>query len=178
MKVTKIILILCTAAVFFNTACDELLSDLLKFNSQWYPHEFSVDATDTIGHITFITDVIEADVDSALEANGVSRANLSALRMSDARITVLTEGYTFDPVDSVRFYMDSPGMGKTMVAWLDSVPEGATTIDLDLNLDDLTGYLDESNFIFTATGHLNSRVTEKVDFLAEFRYVLQGGLGQ
>ena len=178
MKTTRNILILLSVAVLFSTACDDLLSDLLKFNSQWYPAEFSIDPSYALGDTVLTTDEISVNVDSVLEANGISKENLRSVRMSDAKITVLTEGYNFDPLTRVDFFMDSPGLGLTKVAWLDTVPQGVTTIELDLNKDDLSDYLEEDSFIFTATGHLGEKVTEKIDFLAEFRYVLQGGLGQ
>ncbi len=178
MKTTRNILILLSLAVLLSTACDELLSDLLKFNSQWYPREFSIDATDELGDVLFISDNIDANIDSALAANGISQENLRSVRMSDAKVTVLTEGHTFDPVTKIELFMDSPNLGKTRIAWLDTVPRGVTMIELDMNLDDLTDYMNEESFIFTATGYLESKVTEQVDFLAEFRYVMQGGLGQ
>jgi len=176
MKTTRNILILLSVAVLFSTACDELLLDLLKFNSQWYPREFSINASDEIGDIELIWNIMDANVDSALLANGLSEENLRSVRMSDAKVTVLSEGYTFDPLTKIELFMDSPKLGKVRVAWLDTVPRGVTTIELNLNKDDLTDYMKEESYIFTATGYLQEKVTEKVDFLAEFRYVMQGGL--
>ncbi len=178
MKTTRIVLILLVSAVLFGTACDELLSNLLKFNSQWYPNEFSIYPSDEVGDVLFITDEISANVDSALEANGITQENLRSVRMSDAKVTVLTKGYTFDPVTKIELFMDSPNLGKTKIAWLDTIPRGVTMIELKLNKDDLSDYMNEDSFIFTATGYLEEKVTEKIDFLSEFRYVMQGGLGQ
>jgi hypothetical protein len=176
MKATRIIFILIAAAAIFSTACDDLLSDLLKFNSQWYAVEFSINPSDEVGDLVFVTDEIYANVDSVLIANGVDTANLKSVRMSDARVTVLTEGYTFDPITSMELFMETPTLGKTRIAWLDTVPRGEIMIELDLNKDDLKDYILEDRFIFTAKGHLDSGVPEKIDFLAEFRYVMQGGL--
>lgn len=178
MKTSRLILPLFAAVVIFSTACDGLLSDLLKFNSQWYPVDFSLNPSHVVGDTTFVTDVMDANLDSALAAHGFSRENLRSVRMSDAKISVLTKDYTFDPVTRFEFFMDSPGLGMKKVAWLDTVPRGVTTIELDLNNDDLSDYMIEDSFIFTAKGYVAEQVTGNIDFLAEIRYVMQGGLGQ
>jgi hypothetical protein len=159
-------------------ACDDLISELLKFNSQWYSEEFSIETDQSPGEIEFVSETVYANVDSVLEENGVTMETIKSIRMSDARITILTEDQTFDPVSSLEMFIETPTLGKTRIAWLDSVPIGARTIDLDLNKDDLKDYIVEESFIFSASGNLVTKVEKTIDCLAEFRYVMQGGLEQ
>ena len=176
MKTTKIILILFVASALFITACDDLLGDLLKFNSEWFPQEFSLDPSDQLGEIDLVSDVFSANIDSVLKANGITEENLRSTRISDARVTVLTEGYTFDPLTRIEFFMETPGLGKTKVAWLDTVPQGETLVNLKLNADNLQDYLMEDSFVFSVSGFLETKVPEVIDFLAEIRFVMKGGL--
>lgn len=172
MKTTRLILILFIAAGILATACEDLLGDLLKFNTQWYTLEFSIDTTDQVGTVTFITEEFDADLDSVLEANSVSMDNISDARLSDAIVSILTPGKNFDPVGSLQIYIETPGKGSTLVAWLETVPTGVTEIVLDLTEDDLQEYLTETTFRATATGVLNSKVDEVVDLKADFRWLI------
>jgi hypothetical protein len=178
MKTTKILLILLAAAAIFSSACDELLGDLLKFNSQWYSIDFPINPSDELGYLVFTTDTIEVDIDSVLEANGLSADNIGSAKMSDAKVTILTEGCNFDPVENVELFIETSNLGSTMIAWLDEIPSGATMIELDLNLDDLQDYLLEDEFIFTAKGTLLTKVDKTVDLTADLRWIIRGSLGQ
>lgn len=178
MKMRRIILVVFAAAMVFSSGCDDLLSDLLKFNGEWYPFEFSIEPEDEVGEIEFVSDEFDANIDSLFEAEGLSRENLKSVKISDAEITVITAGYTFDPITSVELIMETPGLGSKTVAWLDTVPRGVTTIELDLSGDDLQEYLMEETFRFTVSGYLETRVDDKVDFEGRVRYVYRGGLGE
>ncbi len=178
MKTQRIILALIAAAALVLPACDALLADLLKFNSEWYTLEFTIEPTDEVGDLIFKTEDISADVDSVLEANGVSRDNLNSAKMSDATVSILTEDCTFDPVTRVELFLETPTLGSKRVAWIDTIPENATVIELKLTEDDLQEYLLEDNFTFTASGTLNSKVDKRVDLLAKIRFLIRGGLGQ
>jgi hypothetical protein len=178
MKMRRIILVVFAAAMFFCFGCDDLLSDLLKFNGEWYPFEFSIEPEDEVGNIVLASDEYDANIDSLFEAEGLSRENLKSVKISDAEITVITAGHTFDPVTSVELVMETPGLGSKRVAWLDTVPRGVTTIELDLSSDDLQEYLMEETFEFTVSGFLETRVSESVNFEGRVRYVFRGGLGE
>ena len=176
MKTNRIILIVFAAATIFSSGCEDLLADLLKFNGEWYPFEFSIDPTDGVGETDFTYEEFDANLDSLFEEEGLSRENLKSVKISDAEITVHTAGYTFDPVTSIELIMETPGLGSKRVAWLDTVPRGVTTVELDLSSDDLQEYLLEEMFTFTARGILETSVSDTVDFEGRVRYVYRGDL--
>ena len=178
MKTTRIFLMILVSAGILATACDDLLGDLLKFDSGWYSVEFTIDPSDAVGDIVFKTEEVDANIDSVLEANGVSLENLESARLSDARFSILTEGYNFDPVSRVELFIETPSLGNTRLAWLDSVPIGVTTIELELNNNDLMDYLLEDKFTLTASGTLSSKVEHTLDLKAELRFLIKGGLAQ
>jgi len=165
-------------AAIFSTACDELLGDLLKFNTQWYSVDFSINPSDEVGELVFKTDTIEVDIDSVLEANGLSAENIGSAKLADAKVTVHTEGCNFDPVENVELFIETTNLGSTRVAWLDEIPGDTTMIELDLYMDDLQDYLLENEFILTAKGTLLKKVDKTVDFTADLRWIIRGDLGQ
>ncbi len=169
--------IIAAAAIVFS-ACEDLLGDLLKFNSGWYTTEFTIEPSDETGDIIFKTEELSADVDSILEANGVTQENLNSIRISDAKVSILTEDCTFDPVTRIEFFLETSSLGSTRVAWLDTIPQDATSIELELSLDDLQEYLMEETFTLTASGNLGTRVDKDVDLVAEIRFLIRGGLAQ
>ena len=178
MKTYKILLAFIAAAGIMLSGCDDILSDLLKFDGEWYSMEFTIEPSDTVGDLEFITEEFEVNLDSLLDANGILPENLKSAKVSDARVIILTEGKTFDPVTNVEFLMESPNLGSTRVAWLDPVPRGLDTVNLELNKDDLQEYLHEDKFKFTANGSLISTVDDKLDLVAEIRFVFRGDFTQ
>jgi len=178
MKTTKTLLILLAAAAIFSTTCDELLGDLLKFNTQWYSIDFAINPSDEVGDLVFKTDTIEVDIDSVLEANGLSAENIGSAKLSDAKVTVHTDGCNFDPVKNVELFIETSNLGSTRVAWLDEIPSDTTMIELDLYMDDLQDYLLEDEFILTAKGTLLTQVDKTVDLTADLRWIIRGSLGQ
>jgi len=178
MKTTKTLLIIIAAATIFSTGCDELIGDLLKFNTEWYSVDFFINPSDEVGDLVFKTDTIEVDIDSVLQANGLSAENIGSAKLSDARVTVLTEGCNFDPVKKVELFIETSNLGSTRIAWLDEIPSDTTIIELDLYMDDLQDYLLEDEFILTAKGTLLTKVDKTVDLTADLRWIIRGSLGQ
>ncbi|MFC2115852.1 hypothetical protein ACFLTU_05215 [Bacteroidota bacterium] len=178
MKTTKIFLIILAAAGIFATACEDLLGDLLKFDSEWYTLEFTIDPSDEVGDLVFKIEDVETNIDSVLVENGLSREYINSIKMSDAKVTILTEGYTFDPVKSVELFIETPNLASTRLAWLDTIPVGDSIIDLKLNKDDLQAYLLENKFTLTASGNLASKVEQMLDLKAEIRFLIRGDLAE
>ena len=158
--------------------CDDFLSELLKFNSEWYTFEFSVDPTDQIGEIDLATDTISANLDSVLNVYNLPPENIRSIKLSDAKIYVLTNGYNFDPVNRAELFIATGTLEEKKIAWLDTIPEGATMVELKLTDDDLKDYLLEDNFILRARGYLESRVDKEVHMKANLRYLIRGDFSE
>ena len=176
MKTTKIFLILLAAALVFSYACDELLGDLLKFDTETYTLNFTIEPTDTIGFLEFSSEDKEANVDSILEANGIPPDRLKSARVSDVKVTILTEGCTFDPVSNVELSIETTSLGSTRLAWLDPVPRDSTTVILEITKNDLQEYLQEDKFTITVSGTLNSIVDKTVDLVTELKFIVRGSV--
>jgi hypothetical protein len=177
MKTNRIALLALAAFGIFMAGCDDFLSELLKFNTQWYPVEFSIYPSDEIGDIDLATDTIEADLDSLLDVYNISPENIRSIKVSDAKIYVLTNGYNFDPLTRAEIVIATDMLEEKMIAWIDTVPRDVTMVELKLTDDDLQDYLLESKFILKLRGYLESKVDQTVNMKANIRYVIRGDFG-
>lgn len=86
----------------------------------------------------------------------VQEAYITLIRLS----VVNPENATFDFLDEITFYVQSPNHPKEQVA-TKSVPNGANTVDLDLRDIDVAPYVKDDTFSVTtaATGSRPSRDT-------------------
>ena len=104
--------------------------------------------------------------------------NIRSIKLSDAKIYVLTNGYNFDPVNRAELFIATGTLEEKKIAWLDTIPEGATMVELKLTDDDLKDYLLEDNFILRARGYLESRVDKEVHMKANLRYLIRGDFSE
>ena len=176
MKKTHILISLAVMVGIVSTGCEELFGDLLKFDTNYYGYDITIEPSDTLGLLTFTEEVITGDLDPVLQENGVSRDNLKSAILKEGKAKIQTMGFTFDPVSDIELHISSEGLGSKKIAWLDPIPEGATEITLELTGDDLKDYLLADEFTIMAVGTLTSQVESEVVIRAEVKFELKGGL--
>lgn len=99
-----------------------------------------VDAETTIPAATILDQLLEPFSFGALESidftqelknQGVSKSDVDSVHLKSFTLTITgPAGQTFDFMDSISFSVETDGQAKTLVAKLDSIPKGATKIDL------------------------------------------------
>ena len=102
--------------------------------------DIPVDAKATIPAATILDQLLEPFTFGALESidftqelknQGVSKSDVDSVHLKSFSLTVTAPaGQTFDFMDSISFSVEPEGQPKALVAKLDSVPKGATKIDL------------------------------------------------
>ena len=121
--------ILCTLALGMFTGC----SNADNF-------DVPVDAEATIPAATIIDQLLDPVSFGALESidftqelknQGVSKSDVDSVHLDSFALAVKAPaGQTFDFIQSISFSVETSGQPKAVVAKLDSVPKGATTINL------------------------------------------------
>jgi len=101
-----------------------------------------VDAEATIPAATILDQLLEPFSFGALESidftqelknQGVSKSDVDSVHLTIFSLAVIAPaGQTFDFIDSISFSVETDGQPKALVAKLDSVPKGATKIELDV----------------------------------------------
>ena len=178
MRTNRLILLALAAFGTLMAGCDDFLSELLKFNTEWYTVDFYIDPSDQVGEIDLATDTIEANLDSILDVYNLPQENIRSIKLSDAKIYVLTNGYNFDPLTRGELVIATNNLEEKRIAWLDTIPRGVTMVELKLTDDDLKDYLLESNYIIKARGYLETRVDQQVHMKANIRYIIRGDFSE
>jgi hypothetical protein len=176
MKTYKIFLLMVAVAAIFVSSCDDLLADLLKFVVDGEPYEFAIYPQDTPGRLEFSAENYYLNIDSIFNANGLSDESLRSIEASDAVVTIVTEGYNFDPLGSLEIHIEAGNLDPIRLAWLDTIPDGTTSIELDLSEEDVQDYFFEDYFSVKASATLLSTVEDTVDLVAIVKFLFRGGL--
>ena len=102
--------------------------------------DIPVDAEATIPSATILDQLLDPFSFGALESidftqelknQGVTKSDVDSVHLKSFSLTIIAPpGQTFDFIDSISFSVETDGQPKALVANLDSVPKGATKIEL------------------------------------------------
>ncbi len=103
---------------------------------------------------------------SELENNQTTKDHIREARLTLIRLSILgPEGATFDFLNEINFFVESPKHPKVQVA-TKSLPNGATTVDLELADVELGPYVRDDTLSVTTTAN-GRRPSEDVTVRAE-----------
>ncbi len=94
------------------------------------------------------------DYQTRFEAMGIGADAVDEVRLKKLLITVISpEGQTLDFVDSVSVYLSAPSLPEVQIATKAAVPDGVTSVALDLYAGNLRSYvLQDSLYVRAAMG--------------------------
>jgi hypothetical protein len=102
--------------------------------------DVDVDAEATIPAASIIDELLgtlsfnaleSIDLTQELKNQGVTKDEVDAVHLKSFSLTITAPpGQTFDFIESISFFVETEGKPKALVAKLDAVPTGKTTIDL------------------------------------------------
>jgi hypothetical protein len=165
-------------AILLFTACEDLLKDILTVETDYFEMDFTVQPTDLEGFQMFSEEVFDSDLDRTLEDAGIDAELLESAYLKEAEISIASEGaYTnFDILKFLELTLYHDSLGEKKIAYLNPVPPGQSTINLELTSDDLLTYFYLDTFVLTAQGFLLERVYEEVDLHARVKFEITGGI--
>lgn len=78
-----------------------------------------------------------------LKNQGIKRSQIDSVRLEklQLQITAPASGQTFDFLDKVSFFVSSEGLPKKRIAVLDPMPDGVTSVELQLDSVELAPYV-------------------------------------
>jgi len=162
----------------FINSCDEHVDDLLTFDSEEYCVEFTIDPLDRAGLHIFTEEALQSDLDSLMEANGVTKEKLESAHLKDAKVEIMNsnESLNFDILDLVKFTLYTDSLGESTVAEIDSIPKGVRILNLEVYGEDVQAFLYDDTYIFSAKGLLNARTFEIMELRAKFTFQFKTSL--
>lgn len=166
MKKTPVLLLLAGLAMllFSTTSCDKVKEATafdVKINAP--AHQFTLDSADylaksTLEETLFTYQLVNINIDSVLNAAGISSATISNGGVTNTTLTLLLPpGTNFDWLESARVTAAATPEGLatgTQIAHTGTVNPGSTTLNLILDNAALTTYINNSNFYVGLFGTL------------------------
>jgi hypothetical protein len=88
-----------------------------------------------LGNLSFAGfDGFDISQSQQFENQGYSKDQVDSVRMLELTLTIRSPaGAKFDFMDSIRFYAEADGLPRVLVAELDVVPDGVSTLALDVD---------------------------------------------
>jgi len=179
-KMKNYLRIFCSILILFflSVSCEDLLSDFLTFDSNYYVIDFAVDPTDRTGYHIFTEETARSDIDSLLEANNVLREKLKEVHAKEAvvKITDADASNTFDPLEKLSVTIYTKSLGEKTIASIDQIPDGLRDLTLILEEDDLMDYLFEDEFVLSTIGILKERTYKIIPMQARVKFEFKAGI--
>lgn len=178
MKMYSRIITIFILFFFISVSCEEVINDLLTFDSQYYIFDFSVDPIDRTGYHIFTEEISKSNLDSLLEANSLSKEKLQEVITKETIINITDPdaSTTFDPLEKLSVTIYTKALGETTIAAIDPIPRGLNELTLVLEDCDLKDYLYEDEFILSAIGVLKERTYKTITMQAKVKFQFRAGL--
>lgn len=164
--------------IFLTVSCDDVINDLLTFDSQYYIIDFAVDPIDRTGYHIFTEETSKSSLDSLLEAKNISREKLKEVHVKETvvNITDTDASKTFDPLEKLSITIYTKTLGEKTIASIDPIPRGLRELTLVLEEDDLKDYLYEDEFILSTIGVLKERTYKIIPMQAKVKFQFNAGM--
>lgn len=152
----------------------EMFSDLIdiSFDTDNYTVDFTVNPS-TAGEHTLTEKIMQSDIEAQIEEYGGDIVNLEKIAVSEAKITILTEGATFDTFEWIRVYVSTAEVPETLVGSASISADGLTQIILELSEEDLKEILEAEEYTLKITGSLGEELVIAIDMSLTLKYKVQ-----
>ncbi len=163
----------------FMQSCEDLLGDLLDFDTGYYSVNFTINEEDEIGAYVWAQEAIRSDIDSLLDKNGLSRDNIDEVTIKEVIFLINNEdtSYNFNPIKSAKASLSADKVIERIVAEVDDVPDGVREIVFDdLKDTDVKAYLLSSEFKLKTSGVIDEPITDAIDVKAKIRFKISAKL--
>lgn len=161
------------SAVFF-TGCEDLLKDLIKFDSDYTYINFTINPEEETGEKVFDTVIVKSELEKWLDDAGFSVDDVESIVLKEAvfEIQNVNQDINFNAVESVAASLYTANNPETTIASKDQVPANSRSVTLDVNNSNLKKYLIEDEYFFTAKGFLSTPVTTTIEVQAKIKFTI------
>jgi hypothetical protein len=169
-RLTKLLLLFTLVGVL--TGGCELLKNAVKFDSDTYYYDFTINPTEA-GVYTFDESVITTGVNQILDDNNVKREKLKSATITEIVAEIQSE-HTFDILDDGVVYIQAGKLSKIALAhWPSPVPASSKSVALDANSANFKDYILEDSFTLSGEATLNSALTSQAIVRVWFSFELE-----
>ena len=154
------------------TSCEDPSNEDLTFETDYYEMDFTVQASDLQGFQIFSEEVFDNDFDKTMDEAGITAEMHKSIYIKEAEFRITSQGeyknFNVFKFAELTVYHDS--LGEKKISYLNPVPQGQSTISLELSPDDLVNYFNRNTFLLTAQGFLLERIYEDINIHARVKF--------
>ena len=162
-----------TAPVLFLNSCDKA-AVVVNFDMGYGNVLFTVDTTSASGTMMLDQQTITTNIDSFLNANGVSKDDIKEIHIKSAHFALVSGMPNFDVLatpGSAQGLIGPTGGTLSQFASFDAIPAGATEFDMTVDGSmDLASYLKSTTFDIAARGTTTGPVTAQTVIKGNFTF--------
>lgn len=98
--------------------------------------------------------VITRDIEAELNKYGASLQDISSMTLKSISLNTTQNGVTFNGIDYVESYINSPGLTETKLAYKVGIPQdGQTHLEMDNNYSELADFIKADQFSLKVQGY-------------------------
>ncbi|WP_242921313.1 hypothetical protein [Pontibacter liquoris] len=166
----KLLLPLLLLLVVAGTSCDKI-EDLLTFYIN-HDESIKIESSFPVGALVPLTPVTVTTNSNEEFKNNKTRAELvKNVTLSKLALTVTDpQGENFNFLKSIEIYISSDAKGETKIAYLNEVPQNATSLELTSTNAKLDEYLKSDTYTIRTKAALAKPVSSDITIKAAMRF--------
>lgn len=166
----KLILATVALLVFVGTGCDTI-DDLLTFYIN-HDETITIASNFPIGQVVPLTPVTVTTNSEDTFKNNQTRGELvKDVTLNKLTLTVTDpQGGNFDFLESIEIFISSDNEAEVKLAYLDEVPQNATTIELKSTNAKLDEYIKSDTYTIRTKAVLAKSISSDIDIKADMRF--------
>lgn len=166
-------LIILISAVFF-TGCEDLLKDLIKFDSDYTYFNFTINPEEETGEKVFDTVIVKSELEKWLDDAGFSVDDVESVVLKEIvfEIQNANQDINFNAVESVAASIYTVNNPEITIASKDQVAANSRSVTLDVNKTNLKKYLIEDEYFFTAKGFQSTPIATAIEVQAKIKFTI------
>lgn len=128
------------------------------------------------GEYVLTEELLQSELKQEIEDHGGNMDNLKQVTVNEAVLNVLTAGKNLNPFEWVEVYISTPNISEKLIASVSSIPDGTTSIALQLSGEDLKALVEEEEYTIRVVGELGESIDEAIDCVLKIKYDVEVGV--
>ncbi len=170
VKLVSIGLVFLTGFMF--SSCEDMMDFGVNVDTDYTYVDFVVEPSGNVGENVFSTSVIPSSLESMLADTELSRNDVSSVSIKEAIIELKNDdpAITLDYFSSVEATIQVDGLPEVVIAFADSIPQGARSVVCNVTNEELLGYVEGDEYIVRAAGVSVKPITDTLFIQGKLKF--------
>jgi hypothetical protein len=168
----KLLLLLFVSVFVFGGCKNEGIGINFKMD---YTSSFTIEAGGGINlPIEIFTPEVTTDSEAEFEANDTRKDKIQEIKLESLSLTITSpEGQNFDFMKNIYLYINAEGLEEQRYAFIENIPEGYASINLNADGVDLAEYIKKDKFSLRVKAVQDKTMTRDIDVSAAMVFAVR-----